>query len=97
MIIDEIIDTHIAREEWDMMSWEEKNMVNFERPHVDYSYIKEQAKFWGYDDIARAIHIAPNGLQWADVDELREALHNYVTEGGYAASVHAMVDGLELL
>lgn len=96
MIIDEIIDTHLATEEWDVMSWEEKSAIDFRRPHVDYAYIKGEAELFGMEDIAKAIHIAPNGLQWADVDDLRQALHSYVERNGYARSVHAMVDELEL-
>lgn len=96
MIIDEILDNYHARESWDKMSWTEKMACNYDRPIMDFRYIRDEAVMFGYDDIANAIHILPSGIIVNDGDELRAALHRYVDEGGYNPTIHVMVDKVEL-
>lgn len=96
MIIDEIIDTYKARKEWDKLSYAEKWSTGYDRPIMDFKYVKNEAKLFEFNDIYNAIHILPSGIIVNDGAELRKALHNYVDEQGYAPAVHDMVETLEL-
>lgn len=96
MIIDEIIETHKARKDWDKLSLAEKWESGYNRPIMDFRYVKNEAELFEFDDIYNAIHIFPSGIIQNDGDDLRAALHRYVDDGNYNPAVHSMVDALEL-